>query len=77
MSLLYTEEQKSYSIAVFRKSPKEKKMNILPPALSLWNDVSSSIYINQYQKYIMASKEKQKNGRNNHSEELTVTVPEL
>lgn len=33
MSLLYTEEQKSSSIAVFRKSPKEKKMNILPPAL--------------------------------------------
>lgn len=32
MSLLYTGEQKSSTIAMFRKSPREKKINTVPPA---------------------------------------------
>jgi len=32
-SLPYTEEQKSSGSGTLRKSPKEKKMNTLPPAL--------------------------------------------
>lgn len=63
-----TETPRTSRIALLRKGLKE--MDLLPPPLEFWNDITSWSSTHQDQEFVVASKEKQEeDGRENQREE--------